>query len=86
LIGEKPIPCAAEPSGIKGGCGKIFSVGMSTNAGELRRLLYSKREKPVSSKNKKIVSRNCRTSVVQNVTRSDAPARTDRRSEARSSD
>jgi hypothetical protein len=38
---------------------------------ELRRLLYSKREKPVSSKNKKIVSRNCRTSVVENITRSD---------------
>jgi len=53
MIGEKRIPCAAAPSGIKGGCGTIFSVGMSANAGELRRLLYSKREKPVSSTNKK---------------------------------
>ena len=86
LIGEKRIPCAAEPSGIKGSCGKIFSVAMSANSGELRRLLYSKREKPVSSKNKKIVSCNRRTSVVQNITCSDAPARTDRRSEARSGD
>jgi hypothetical protein len=32
LIGEKRIPCAAEPSGIKGSCGKILLVGLSTNA------------------------------------------------------
>jgi hypothetical protein len=51
LIGEKRIPCAAASSGIKGGCETIFSVDMSANAGDLRRLLYSKREKPVSSKN-----------------------------------
>jgi hypothetical protein len=32
LIDEKRISCAAEPSGIKGSCGKIFSVVLSTNA------------------------------------------------------
>jgi hypothetical protein len=87
LIGKKRIPYAAEPSGIKGSRGKIFSVGMSTNADvKSAGFFIASAKSRCQAKNGKIVSRNCRTSVAQNILRGDAIARMERRSEARSDD
>jgi len=87
LIGEKRIPWAAEPSGIKGSCGKIFSVVLSTNADvNCAGFFIASAKSRCQAQTKKYFLATAVPAFVQNITRSDAPARTDRRSEARSGD